>query len=355
MAGEPRNTPHSVIESIKAAPHTFNFLQAVRRLEALRPDKPPLGASLKVTDDVVRFAQNASLSFAPRTIDAIETTTLGNTRFAVNFLGMLGPNSPLPLHITEYAMQRVMHHGDQTLVRFLDVFNHRLVSLFYRVWAEHNQAASYDRHEEDRFAVYIGSLLGIGMDSFRNRDSIQDEAKLFYSGQLSSRSRHAEGLQSILSTYFKVPVEVVQFVGNWITLPEEYHCKLGASGMGNQLGITTVVGRRTYDRQQKFRIRIGPMDLEDYQRFLPHRQTFRRLVDWVRNYVGDELEWDVQLLLTAMEVPQTSLGKNGRLGWTTWSISRDREVTAGDLILRPEESVEFYKDFEVSEPDDEAS
>lgn len=308
-------------------------------MESLHPELPRLGESKKIAEDPIRFRQNPSLGFASRSLESLELGAPGAPPVLnINFFGMFGPNGPLPHHLTEYAVQRLVQAGDPTFSRFMDVFHHRLTSLFYRAWAVHNQAVSHDRPDQDRFAVYIGSLLGLGMPSLRGRDRVQDTAKLRYSGHLACRHRHAEGLKSILEDYFKVPVTIVPFVGHWVDIPEEYWCRLGSNPEACQLGRTALVGRRLFDRQQKFRIQIGPMGLDEYKRFLPGGISFQRVVDWVRNYVGEYLEWDIQLMLTAMEVPRTQLGKAGQIGWTTWPISREQQTRQGSLILRPDGS-----------------
>jgi type VI secretion system protein ImpH len=253
----------------------------------------------------------------------------------VYFFGLLGPNGPMPLHLTEYAERRQSFFKDRTLARFLDVFHHRMISFFYRAWACSQLTVSRDRPQADRFGAYVASTFGLGMDSLRNRDSVPDTAKLHYSGRLACPTRNAEGLEAILSDYFGVKAEIEQFVGQWIDLPKDCCCRVGESRSTGLLGSTVIVGARTWDCQQKFRIKLGPMSFADYERMLPGGESFRRLRDWVRNYVGDELSWDVQLVLKADEVPTAQLGKTGRMGWTTWMKSRPTEKDVDDLVLIP--------------------
>jgi type VI secretion system protein ImpH len=252
----------------------------------------------------------------------------------VNFLGLLGTNGPMPLIITEYVYDRLHNHRDRTLASFLDVFNHRMISLFYRAWACNQQSVSHDRKDEDRFAVYIGSLFGIGEDSFRNRDAVPDIAKLHYSGRLVCPTGNAEGLKEILQDYFGTEVDIEEFVGQWIDLPPEHRCQMGRSPENARLGSTLVVGSSFWECQQKFRIKLGPMSLSDYRRMLPGSDSIQRLVAWVKNYVGDELSWELQLILCAKEVPNICLGKIGQLGWSTWLCSKKSEKDADDLVLR---------------------
>lgn len=335
MAGENRDSTHDVAKRLSEDPAHFDFFHAVRSLECARPGTPGTGRTVRAADDVVRFGQEPTLRFAPSSLHAYEPGGEGRKpRLSVNFMGLLGPNGPLPLHVTEYVHDRLRNHKDATLARFLDIFNDRMVALLYRAWAVNQQTVSHDAPREDRFAVYIASLFGIGMDSLRDRDEVPDAAKLCYSGRLVCQTRNAEGLRAVLADYFGLPTEIESFVGQWITLPEEYRSRIGESPETGTLGASLVVGSRVWECQQKFRIRLGPMGLDDFERMLPSGESFTRLRAWVRNYVGDELGWEMQLVLKAREVPAVCLGQAGRLGWSTWVRSRPFERDAGDLVIQ---------------------
>ena len=68
---------------------------------------------------------------------------------------------------------------------------------------------------------------------------------------------------------------------------------------------------------------------------LPGGESLRRLVAIVRNYVGDELSFDLNLILKQEEVPRMRLGGAIRLGWTTWLLSAEADRDRGDLYLNP--------------------
>jgi len=326
---------HSLTQALRDRPYGFDFFQAVRRLECAHPDLPRIGHSQRPQQDYVRFCQNVSLAFAPSAIKAYsEATDEHPAKMAVNFFGLLGTNGPMPLTITEYVHDRLHNHRDKTLASFLDVFNHRMISLFYRAWACNQQNVSHDRKEKDRFAVYIGSLFGIGEDSLRNRDAVPDVGKLHYSGRLVCQTKNAEGLREILQDYFGITVDIEQFVGQWLDLPQEHCCQLGKSLENAKLGSTLVIGSRFWECQQKFRIKFGPMRFSEYERMLPGGDSIRRLIAWIRNYVGDEFSWELQLILSAIDVPGISLGNMGQLGWSTWLRSKKFEKDADDLVLR---------------------
>ncbi|HEY2342417.1 MAG TPA: type VI secretion system baseplate subunit TssG, partial [Chthoniobacteraceae bacterium] len=300
---------------------------------------PKVGSSERLQDDYLRFGQNPSLAFAPSVLEALETGPEGRPpRLFVNFFGLLGPNGALPQHITEFIRDRQFNAHDPTLSRFLDVFNHRAISLFYRAWAVAQKSVDFDRPEESRFADYIGSLFGLGMPSLHHRDLVPDRAKLYFAGRLSCQTRNAEGLAAILEDFFGVPTRIVEFVGFWLTLPYSNQCRLGESPSTGALGRSAIAGSRVYDAQLKFRVRMGPLTLADFQRLLPNGQAFKRIKTWVRNYIGDELIWDLQCVLLAQEVPTMTLGKSGFLGWTTWLTSKPVTKDVDDPIFDPEAS-----------------
>ncbi len=300
-----------------------DFFHLCRLLESAYPQLPRVGASVLPSEDVVRFSQEPSLAFAPVTIPRFMARgEARGGRVFVNFMGLLGPHGALPLHMTDYARDRERNAGDSTIARFFDVFNHRMISLFYRAWAVNQMTASGDRPSEDRYTTYVGSLFGLGMPSLRHRDAVPDAAKLHYAGRLSHPTRNAEGLEAVVRGYFGVQAHVIEFIGRWLDLPERFWCRLGSRSESSRLGTGAIAGGRVWDVQSCVRIRLGPMGLRDYCRMLPGGAGYGRLVAWVRNYTGTELDFEVQLVLRQQEVPKVRLGGDraggSRVGWTTW-------------------------------------
>jgi type VI secretion system protein ImpH len=334
MAGTSGQTPDSLIDQLGKNPYEFDFFQAVRLLQSRFANRPRIGCSNSPAQDPVRFAQSPSLAFPPSTIEGVQTAS-GVPRMYVNFFGLMGANGPLPIHLTEYARERERHHGDRTIASFINIFNHRLLSFFFRAWAASQKAVDLDRPQEQNYAVYIGSLFGIGLESLQNRDAVHDWAKLYFAGRLSCQTRNAEGLEAILQEYFEIKTEVQTFRGRWMNLPDDSLCQLGDSLETGSLGLTTIVGSHIWDCQLSFRLKLGPMSLADYERMLPDGDAFRRLKYWVLNYCGEHYFWDVQLVLRAGEVPDIALGRSGRLGWTTWMKTKPLPRDADDLILNP--------------------
>lgn len=328
--------PEALFEALSERAHDFGFFPLIRRLENYYRDKPRIGESVRPADDPIRLGQVPSVVFAPSTLRRFERGEDGKPdRLYGFFLGLFGPNGPLPLHLSEFARDRSRNYRDDTFTAFADTFHHRLLSLFYRAWASGEPAVSFDRPDDDRFSRFVASTCGRGMEAFRHRDYMPDVGKLYFAGRLALQTRNAEGLMAIISDFFKVPVAIRQFVGEWLELPEHQLCRLGESSLTGALGVNTTVGRRVWSCQYKFRLIFGPVSLKDYKRLLPGGKSLERLVAVVRNYIGDELSWDVNLILKKDEVPAIRLGQTGNLGWTTWLLPRRDERNANDLYLHP--------------------
>jgi len=335
--------------ALAEAPYRYDFYQTLRRMECLYDTRPRWGHALRPVDEPVRLGQDPDVSFAPAPLASFDPGKDGRRpRLQVRLFGLLGPNGPLPLHITEYARERLRHAGDPTLSRFLDLFHHRFLTLFYRAWAQAQPHVNRDRPKEDRFAAYVGGFFGVSTTAFRDRDSIPDLAKFFHVGALIRHQRNPEGVTAILQHFFRVPVQIHEFVGHWMFLSERERTRLADEGA--VLGAGAVLGSRVWDRQNKFQVRLGPLTLAQYESFLPGGPMLRKLVDWVRLYLGFELDWDVRLLLRQDEVPPLKLGglvapkprsgAGGRLGWTTWLGQRRVDTDADDLCLVAEAFVD---------------
>ena len=339
MARPDGETPDSLINALEREPYGYDFFVALRRLQAVFPDLPRIGQSLSPAEDQVRFAQSPALEFAPSTLEKLQRK--GADRAPVLFsrhFGLFGPNGPLPTCLTEYARDRAHHFGDPTFAEFCNVFHHRMLSFFFRAWADVRRDVDFDRPDDAHWPCYVGSTIGLGMDSFANRDSIPDRAKLFFSGRLAQQTRNAEGLEAVVQEFFGVKTEVQTFVGRWMDLPPGCECRLGASPETGRLGQNAIVGPRIWHCQMSFRLRLGPLSLVEFERLLPINRSFQRLRDWVRLYIGESFTWDVQLVLARAEVPAAQLGRSGRLGWLTWLKTQPFTHDAEELILQGNEA-----------------
>jgi type VI secretion system protein ImpH len=297
---------------------------------------------LRLAHEFVRLGQEASLAFAPGPVASVAQSSApvqhAPWRLRVHCFGMLGPNGALPLHLTEYVRQRREHYGDTALARFLDLFHHRMLGLFYRAWAAAQPAVQHDRADADRFAVYVASLIGLGSPALHERDALPDTAKLFYAGRLAAQVRNAEGLRSLIGDYFDLPAAIEEFVGEWLTIPAAHRWRLGESaarpvGATKRLGHGTQLGCRVWARQTRFRIVLGPLTRRQFECMAPGAAAVAMLAALVRGYVGDELSWELQLKLESAAVPGLRLGA-GLLGHSSW-LAPALAGSNDDLVFEP--------------------
>ncbi|WP_313334587.1 type VI secretion system baseplate subunit TssG [Comamonas sp.] len=330
------NTLQGLLDANRLPVEGIDLFALLRHVDA-RSAGARLGYALTPREDAVRLGQNPSTLFAPSTVYSIDTAD-HHADAAVKILsfGVFGPNGGLPLHLTEYVRERLHNHGDSSPADFVDMFHHRLISLFYRAWADAQPIVQLDSPGKDKFSRYAGALVGMGFDGSWDRDSVEDSAKLYASCHLVRQTRNAEGLEQLVAHYFGTPARLTAFVSNWIAIDSQEQTRLCSSGANSQLGINAIAGAKVEDVQSRFRLTLGPMPLPLYERFLPLHRNNLRLRDWVRNYLGVEMDWDVELQLMADHVPSSALGSATRLGWTTWLGQRNPSQPANDLRLNPE-------------------
>lgn len=340
MARAARQTPDPValLKALENHPEAFELFEALRRIECAYPESPRLGQSTRPADDPIRLGETPSLAFAPKEIDRLQSGSEGGKpRLKILSFGLFGPNAPLPSHLTEYALGRIHHAKDHTLAAFADIFHHRLISLFYRAWANAQPVVQRDRPDSDGFRLYMGALIGMATPGMAGRDALPDRFKRHFAGHFLTQARNAEGLQRLLQRFFQMPVRVLEFVSDWMRLPSDAYLQLGHSPQVSSLGQTTILGSWVWGAQQRFRLRVGPLSLQRFNSFLPGGESLGELVAAVKSYVGEEKSWDVQLVLKREDVPAMRLGKTGRLGQSTWMGTLQGGGDADQVILRPVE------------------
>lgn len=324
----------SLPRSLTEAPERFTLFAALRWVEASAPDHARLGRSRRVAEDGVRLAQMPSLRFAPGEITHIEPGLIEQgkvPRLYAEGFGLLGPNGPLPLHLTEYADERRRLHQDPSFAAFLNLFHHRLASLFYRAWADAEPAVEADR-PDNRFFWFLGALAGLGSPGLQGRDSVGDRAKLHRVGRFAAMARCQEGLEDILEDHLGVSVRVVPFQARWLTIPEHERLCLGRGRPVGRLGWDASLGRRSWQCQFSFRVVLEELTRAQYEAFLPGQSGLTELGDLVRAYTGDEFRWDLELRLKPRQAPLLRLARGQRLGMSTWVGRHSQERVARALI-----------------------
>lgn len=317
MTGRPLN------QELSEEPYRFEFFQAVRLLERIVAEGRSIGRESLPDQEIVRLRSRISLDFPASEIHEIRETDGhpdGRKRIEmlINFMGLVGPSGVLPVHYTELVLDRIRHR-DTAMWAFLDIFTHRAVSMFYRAWSKYRFPVGYERGE-DGFTQYLYDFAGLGTKGLRGRMSLADETLLPYGGLIAQKPHSNNALENMLSDYFGVTAKIKQFFGQWLTLDPADLTRLGTRN--STLAVNTIAGAKIWDQQSKFRVCLGPLDFKQFQAFLPNGSAYRALGSIVRFMAGLEVDFDVQLILKAKQVPSTVLTtralRRPMLGWTSY-------------------------------------
>lgn len=324
MATEVRRTDPPLAKILFDEAYRFDFFQAVRVLERIHTDRAPVGRMTPPGDEVTRFRTHPSLEFPASQIHEIDRTREleegGPPQMIVAFMGLIGPLGILPNYYTELVRERA-RYKDTALWEFVDLFNHRLISLFYRAWEKYRFPVAYERGELDRFTEYLYDIIGLGTRGLRgDRLGVPDEGLLYYGGLIAQRPHSVSAIAAILGDHFGVPAKIVQFSGQWLQVEDADRSRLGVAN--HVLGVSMVIGARVWDDQSKFRVRFGPLTLDQFSALLPAGAAHRPAAGVARLLAGAEFDFDFQLILKAREVPgcvlTTRAKRRPMLGWTTW-------------------------------------
>ncbi|MGD9857618.1 MAG: type VI secretion system baseplate subunit TssG [Planctomycetaceae bacterium] len=315
-------TPTDALTGLRQRARHYEFFQALRLVDAAHRDLPPLGEAAGPHDEAVRIGIDpgldfAATDFAPAPAPRPPTVEREFLRLDSRGLGLLGPNGPLPLHMTEQVRAALLHERDAAPLHFLEMLQHRLISLFYRAYGQSRASIQADRPETDHFALYLGALFGRHSEAV-NRDAFFDASRLYFTGRYAAATRSGEGLEAIVTHEFHVAATVTPFALGWLRLEPATQTVLGRPDEATSLGVATIAGARVRNRQSHIHLRLGPMPRSRFQRFLPAGEDFAPLAAMVEEFTRGELFCRVQLLLDRRDVPATVLGREGRLGFDSW-------------------------------------
>ncbi len=312
-------------ERLRRKPSAFGFFQAVRLLERLRPRRAPVGGFGDPADEGVRFKTPVTLGFPTSEVRELDLPEDEKQRagMVVDFMGLTGPSGVLPHAYTLLLWERERAR-DGALHEFLDLFHHRIVSLFYRAWRKQRFSLATERGADDPLATHLLDIAGVGLERVRARLTVPEEGVAFYAGLLSLQPPGAVALEQLLGDYFGVPVAVEQFTGAWSPLLARDVTVVSdeENGPSSRLGGGAVVGDEVWDPQGAIRVRLGPLTREQFDGFLPGGRAHDMLRSLTRMVTREQVAVEAQLVLGRGNVPPIVLGcapeEERQLGWTTW-------------------------------------
>ncbi|MDO6584919.1 type VI secretion system baseplate subunit TssG [Salipiger sp. 1_MG-2023] len=308
----------------------MDVFELLRRLET---DAARFGRS---GPDPARLGQLARQSFATSDVASLTPASAERpAQVAINVLGLIGPEGPLPLHMTRWIIQRLSNRwfdgagqgasADTAFLDFANLLQHRLIALYWRAWADARPEIHIAHGDGERITAMLRALAGIGLPGETTSDARLDGAKLHHATSLAQEVRGPQRLTRFLETVLGLPVDVVEWAGHWTALPERLQTRLGGQHCG--LGSGAVAGARIFDRQSRAELRLGPLTLAQFHDFLNDPEAWARLRHAVLSAMGREIAFDLRLVLHAEDVPPAQLGgcQLGRTAWLSPLPGRDAD------------------------------
>lgn len=294
----------------------YDFFALMRRFECARRDLPRWGRALRPADEALRLEQEPTLGFAASPLTRFSPATEERpARLTVNVLGLSGPQGPLPLALSEYVYQRARHHDDPTWHDFLGLFQHRMLSLYYRAWADAQPAVTAERPDDDLFARSLAAVSGLELGT-AGVDGLPRTAPLHFAALLAGSRRPAAALERLLAGYFRQPVAIRPFAGEYLTLAPQDRTRLGQAPL--PLGRGLALGQRSWSAAHRFGVVFGPLDAGTFAQLQPDGTAAARLAYWLQLFAGDRLDWQLELRLAPDAWQPAALGQGSRLGRNCW-------------------------------------
>lgn len=341
MARHLRQQTASLGSQLFEKPYQFEFHQAVKLIEMLNPECKSLGEgplpeeeALVLKGRILYAYPSSDLYSAKIDIFSNPLTVDQRITMQVNFFGIAGGHGPLPAPYTEVLYDRIRHQ-DTAGQDFIDIFNHRLLSILHRIRKKHWIGLSEQSPDKTPFANNLYALLGLGTNGTRNRLGIPDRGLLYYTGLLWAQPRSMIGLQTFLSNYFDLPVEVVQFQGGWNKLEASQVTRIGLRGQFNLLGQGAALGEKVWNQRKNITIHLGHLDQKSFMAFIKPGYGYPSLYDLTKLYVGVEQEFCFNLIIKASDAMETRLDGKTYLGWTSWLKTKPFTQDDGQVYLQP--------------------
>ena len=360
MATSRRRKSLNLVEQLQSEPYRFDFFQATRLLERaanLHPEKDQIatesvGGVARPDQEAVHFRARTSLAFNGSDVTKVTQKRISNYdsednsvlqwQMEVAMMGLTGSQGVMPYYLSEIVLSE-LRKKSSALKDYLDLFNHRTISMFYEAWHKYQLVPNYERSKydstgnDDLFTDALLSIAGIGLSEQKFRSALPDEQMARFSGHFGRTICSAESLRSSICGMFNLDTSIKEFQGEWYDLPSDVHCRMPDSehplGTNTELGVNTVIGSRCYQAQNKFSVVIKPMNEQEFMQLAPGSRTLEELKSFIKMSVGGEQDFDIEIQLSDEHVPLKELMKSEDyeplLGWNTY-IDPDR--LSGDSI-----------------------
>lgn len=336
MATVTRRSDYSLESQLYQEAYDFEFSQAIRIFEALSPNSISFGEGDDPLKEALQVKSRLTLSVSSSDLYSVSSSLNGDKRpiLTVNFLGIAGIQGPLPAPYTELVIDRV-RQKDHSGRDFLDVFNHRLVSFWHRIRKKVVLGMDQIPPEETNAGKTFLDLLGLNSSYLRHRLRVPDRSLLAFAPLFWQRNKSTAGLQQLLKSYFKTEIHIQELQGHWRqAIPEDFTLIGNIKGQYNNLGYSTILGKRSWDQAAGIQIFLKQLSWKKYLTHLPGQHGHAALASLTKFYAGIEQKFSFYGTVKHAEIPPIHLGKAARLGQTTWLTRGSGQGFQQDPLMR---------------------
>ncbi|MCE9687204.1 type VI secretion system baseplate subunit TssG [Shewanella sp. AS16] len=298
-------------------PGSVDFYQAVyflqRQLSAQEQQWYSVGRDAFPGQELIRFKSVQHMGFPGQPISKIEATDSSypdksSHDIHVSFMGLTGPSGVLPQHYSELMLQRLKQR-DRSMRDFFDLFNHRLISLYYRAWEKYRFPCQYENQadSQDSFSQVLTKLVGT-----------QASMGSYYAGAFATANRGAQHLQQMLTELLGAKVSIIPLQGRWLTLNDEECSSLASrlqpEGVNAELGRSAMLGRRVWDIGSAIDVRIEA-ESEVLSRLMPGESLYELVKGLLSRYLDPVIRTRISLSGRYTDFARVQLGSGrNRLG-----------------------------------------
>ena len=313
--------------------YCFEFFQAVSLLEQTYKNRPALGHTGPVEDEIAQLLPNNTLGFPAADIGRIELheNSTGSDKWKLfqNFLGLYGPNSAAPIFIAESVNQCI--DAEDPLKDFLDIFNHRVISLYYRAQKKNSVIKTVSTTHSNPISNILHAMMGHDFNMDETNWDVGPSKLLRHCGLFSSSNRNPNGLEKLVSDYFSLSdVHVIPFARRRIKIPQSSQGRLSTFQNQAALGESFILGEVIEDITGQFILRIKMPDMQTFKQFQPGEKQYNELIFLVNMYVQYRLGFTLEFIIPTEEIRSMAISgvnPSGKLGQSSWVGSPSEKET----------------------------
>lgn len=298
-------------------PKSYNFYQLLELIYKVHNRQDDLTQDIFPEDELIRFKSSGALAFPTSDISDLKITGHDKYLMETTFLGLQGSQSPLPsFYLDEFAWKYAQ--DEPGINHFLDLFNHRFITLIHRIWRKYRYYISYNEGL-DNFSQRMFALVGLENPLVRKTLQINHSKMLSYAGLLSGTTRSPEVISGLIAHCFDLEdVSIMSWQERIVPIPEDQQTILGE--LNSDLGENFVIGDNVNDCNGKFILCLNNLTVKRYLSFLPSGNAFEPLKTFVAFILRDQFAFDVKLSLAKNQLTEMTLGNKTSclLGWTTF-------------------------------------